>query len=63
MGTREDIARAIQEGAAAGRRGDLPTVCPYSGLLRRAWVSGYAQTAPPLTDHADGVDLDDVDEA
>ncbi|MFJ2017239.1 Rmf/CrpP fold protein [Streptomyces nodosus] len=52
MGAREDIVRAMQEGAEAGRRGDPPTVCPYRDLLRTAWIRGYAQTAPPL-DHGD----------
>ncbi|MFB7461708.1 Rmf/CrpP fold protein [Streptomyces sp. NPDC056188] len=54
MGAREDIARAVQEGAEAGRRGDPPTTCPYpaTDLLRTAWIRGYAQTAPPL-DHSD----------
>jgi ribosome modulation factor len=52
MGAREDIARAITEGAEAGRRGDPPTACPYSGLLRTAWIKGYARTAPPLADQS-----------
>ncbi|MFD8611072.1 Rmf/CrpP fold protein [Streptomyces sp. NPDC059631] len=50
MGAREDIIRAVTEGVAAGRRGDPPTACPYSGLLRTAWIKGYARTAPPLAD-------------
>ena len=51
MGTREDIARAIAEGADAGTRGDRPTTCPYGAesLLRRAWIRGYARTRPPAT--------------
>ncbi|MFH9430243.1 Rmf/CrpP fold protein [Streptomyces sp. NPDC017615] len=53
MGTREDIARAVVEGAEAGRRGDPPTVCPYRDLLRTAWVKGYVRTAPPLDHQAD----------
>ncbi|MFJ3867902.1 Rmf/CrpP fold protein [Streptomyces nigra] len=53
MGTREDIARAVIEGAEAGRRGDPPTVCPYRDTLRTAWIKGYARTAPPLDDQAD----------
>ncbi|MFF8095693.1 Rmf/CrpP fold protein [Streptomyces sp. NPDC016675] len=47
MGTRESIVRAMQEGAEAGRRGDPPTVCPYSDLRRTAWLQGYVRTAPP----------------
>ncbi|NEC29581.1 hypothetical protein G3I20_24085 [Streptomyces sp. SID8111] len=50
MGTREDIARAMQEGAEAGRRGDPPTVCPYRDLRRTAWIRGYASTAPSPTE-------------
>lgn len=52
MGTREDIARAVQEGAEAGSRGDPPTACPYRDLLRTAWIKGYVTTAPPLN-HGD----------
>jgi ribosome modulation factor len=48
MGAREDIARAVQEGAEAGRRDDPPTVCPYGGILRTAWIKGYARTVRPL---------------
>lgn len=51
MGAREDIARAMTEGAEAGSRGDSPKVCPYSDLLRTAWIRGYVSTAPPL-DHS-----------
>jgi ribosome modulation factor len=47
MGTREDIARAVTEGAEAGRQGHPPTACPYRDVLRTAWISGYARTAPP----------------
>jgi ribosome modulation factor len=46
MGTREDIARAVTEGAEAGRRGAPPTACPYRDVLRTAWITGYARTAP-----------------
>lgn len=48
MGAREDIARAVAEGNAAGKRGDRPTVCPYGrdDLLRTAWVRGYARARP-----------------
>jgi ribosome modulation factor len=53
MGTREDIARAVTEGAEAGRQGHPPTACPYRGTLRTAWISGYARTAPPLSQGAD----------
>jgi hypothetical protein len=34
MGTREDIVKAVQQGAEAGRNGD--------SLLRTAWIKGYA---------------------
>lgn len=49
MGTREDIARAVEEGRAAGRTGTAPTACPYprTSLLRAAWIRGYAETRPP----------------
>ncbi|MCX5362884.1 hypothetical protein OG864_29740 [Streptomyces sp. NBC_00124] len=53
MGAREDIARAVLEGAEAGRRGDPPTVCKYRDVLRTAWIEGYARTAPPLDHQAD----------
>ncbi|MEU4092003.1 Rmf/CrpP fold protein [Streptomyces sp. NPDC026673] len=48
MGTRVDIAHAIEQGAEAGRTGQRATVCPYpaSSLLRTAWIKGYASTAP-----------------
>ncbi|MFE6683936.1 Rmf/CrpP fold protein [Streptomyces sp. NPDC057729] len=48
MGTREDVTRAVGEGAEAGRRGDPPTACPYprTSLLRGAWVRGYARARP-----------------
>lgn len=44
MGAREDVAQAIADGTAAGRRGDPPTACPHprDSLLRTAWVRGYA---------------------
>jgi len=53
VGTREDITRATDEGAEAGRRGDPPAACPYprTSLLRGAWVRGYAR-ARPLTPEA-----------
>jgi ribosome modulation factor len=49
VGTREDIARAIQEGRETGRTGQPPTVCPYprTSLLRPAWIRGYTETRPP----------------
>lgn len=45
MGTREDIVRALTEGAEAGRNGAPPTACPYprSSLLRTQWIKGYAR--------------------
>ncbi|MEV6105709.1 Rmf/CrpP fold protein [Streptomyces sp. NPDC051940] len=48
MGPREQVTRALHEGAAAGRAGDRPTACPYErGDLRRsAWLRGYAKTRP-----------------
>jgi ribosome modulation factor len=48
MGTRQDIAQAIQQGQEAGRTGEPATVCPYGAadILRTAWIRGYAQTAP-----------------
>ncbi|QKN87533.1 hypothetical protein SEA_HFRANCETTE_6 [Streptomyces phage HFrancette] len=51
MGTREDITRAVNEGAEAGRRGDPPTACPYprTSLLRSAWIRGYARARPITT--------------
>ncbi|WP_405195171.1 Rmf/CrpP fold protein [Streptomyces anulatus] len=55
MGTREEIARAVSEGAEAGRRGDPPTVCPYprTSLLSGAWVRGYARARPLNTTEDD----------
>ncbi|WP_202437988.1 Rmf/CrpP fold protein [Streptomyces sp. SID5910] len=53
MGTREDIVRAMQDGAEAGRRGDPPTACPHRDLLRTAWIRGYASTAPRPTEDDD----------
>lgn len=52
MGAREDITRAVGEGAEAGRRGDPPTACPYprTSLLRGAWVRGYARARPLTTE-------------
>ncbi|MGW1760992.1 Rmf/CrpP fold protein [Streptomyces mirabilis] len=48
MGTREDIVRAITEGAEAGRRGDDVRTCPYAldSLLCTAWIKGYAGERP-----------------
>ncbi|MFJ9892713.1 Rmf/CrpP fold protein [Streptomyces sp. NPDC091280] len=48
MGTREDIVRAVTEGAEAGRRGDDVRTCPYPGdsLLRTGWIKGYARERP-----------------
>ncbi|MGW0756137.1 Rmf/CrpP fold protein [Streptomyces sp. NPDC002814] len=48
MGTREDIARAVEAGRESGRNGDPPTSCPYprSSTLRTAWIRGYAETRP-----------------
>ncbi|MEU4178194.1 Rmf/CrpP fold protein [Streptomyces sp. NPDC026589] len=55
MGTREEITRAMSEGAEAGRRGDPPAVCPYprTSLLRGAWVRGYARARPLNTTEND----------
>jgi len=50
VGTREDIARAVLDGMQAGRDGEAPTVCPYAGILRTAWIKGYARTAPPIAE-------------
>ncbi|WP_326698036.1 hypothetical protein OG909_12200 [Streptomyces sp. NBC_01754] len=51
MGTREEITRAVVEGAEASHRGNRPTACPYPAdtLLRTAWIRGYA-TVRPLTE-------------
>lgn len=48
MGPREQLVRALTEGAEAGRRGDRPTACPYAAgdLRRSAWIRGYAQNRP-----------------
>ncbi|WP_437034364.1 Rmf/CrpP fold protein [Streptomyces sp. enrichment culture] len=48
MGPREQLVKALNEGAEAGRRSAPPTACPYqSGDLRRsAWLRGYAKTRP-----------------
>jgi hypothetical protein len=45
---RQDIARAVADGTAAGRRGDQPATCPHpaTSLLRRAWLAGYARGRP-----------------
>ncbi|MFE2937168.1 Rmf/CrpP fold protein [Streptomyces sp. NPDC059278] len=56
VGTREDVTRAVSEGAQTGRRGDPPTACPYpnTSLLRGVWVRGYARARPlaPTEDEA-----------
>lgn len=46
MAAREDLVRALDEGANAGREGVSVLSCPYpAGDLRRsAWVRGYAKT-------------------
>lgn len=48
MGSREDLARALREGADAGRNRAPVTSCPYPAgdLLRSAWLRGYAKTRP-----------------
>ncbi|MEW2297323.1 Rmf/CrpP fold protein [Streptomyces sp. NPDC006743] len=48
MGTREDITRAVIQGAEAGRRGDDVRTCPHpsDSLLRTAWIKGYARARP-----------------
>ncbi|MFC8925231.1 Rmf/CrpP fold protein [Streptomyces albidoflavus] len=48
MTTREDIVRALIQGAEAGRRGDHVKTCPHRGdsLLRTAWIKGYARARP-----------------
>ncbi|MEU3917108.1 Rmf/CrpP fold protein [Streptomyces sp. NPDC029004] len=48
MGTREDIVRAVTEGAEAGESDQPATACPYpqTSLLRTAWIRGYARTRP-----------------
>lgn len=50
MGPREQLVKALTEGAEAGRRNASVTSCPYpAGDLRRtAWIRGYAkrQTLP-----------------
>lgn len=48
MGPREQLTRALNEGAEAGRRGDRPTTCPYKAddLRRSAWIRGYARKRP-----------------
>lgn len=45
MGAREDIIRAVIQGAEAGRRGNRVTTCPHpaESLLRTAWLKGYAR--------------------
>ncbi|WP_445396451.1 Rmf/CrpP fold protein [Streptomyces sp. LE64] len=48
MGTRADIATAVQEGRAAARRADPVTTCPHpaTSVLRTAWIRGYAAARP-----------------
>ncbi|MFE9645311.1 Rmf/CrpP fold protein [Streptomyces sp. NPDC006365] len=48
MGPREQVVKALNEGAEAGRRGDRPSACPYkpADLRRSAWLRGYAKTRP-----------------
>ncbi|MFI9824423.1 Rmf/CrpP fold protein [Streptomyces sp. NPDC052013] len=48
MAGREELVRALDEGAAAGREGASVASCPYpAGDLRRsAWVRGYAKARP-----------------
>ncbi|MGC9536580.1 Rmf/CrpP fold protein [Streptomyces sp. UG1] len=48
MGTREEIARAVEAGRKVGRNGDEPRTCPYPGtsVLRTAWIRGYAEARP-----------------
>ncbi|MDI9885321.1 hypothetical protein QMZ92_13185 [Streptomyces sp. HNM0645] len=48
MGPREQVVKALNEGAEAGRRGDRPNACPYpAGDLRRSvWLRGYAKNRP-----------------
>ncbi|MFC8584218.1 Rmf/CrpP fold protein [Streptomyces sp. NPDC057217] len=48
MGTRQDITRAVLDGAAAARRGDPSQTCPYprESLLRTAWIRGYTAARP-----------------
>jgi ribosome modulation factor len=48
MGPREQIVKAVNEGAEAGRKGDPVTTCPYKrdDLRRSAWIRGYAKARP-----------------
>ncbi|MEU6649506.1 Rmf/CrpP fold protein [Streptomyces sp. NPDC046900] len=48
MGPREQLVKALNEGAAAARQGASVTTCPYpAGDLRRsAWVRAYAKNRP-----------------
>ncbi|AFU62145.1 hypothetical protein SV1_5 [Streptomyces phage SV1] len=48
MGAREDIARAVLDGAGAAREGKPPTVCPHpaTSVLRTAWIRGYVRARP-----------------
>lgn len=48
MGPREQLVRALHNGAVAGRAGQPVTVCPYPAddLRRSAWLRGYAKNRP-----------------
>jgi ribosome modulation factor len=52
MGPREQLVRALNEGAQAGREGARPTACPYArdDLRRSAWIRGYAKNRPLPTE-------------
>ncbi|MEF3114493.1 Rmf/CrpP fold protein [Streptomyces chrestomyceticus] len=58
MGTRGELVRAINAGAAAGRERQPVTVCPYprGDLRRSAWVRGYAQARPLDDEHDQAAD-------
>lgn len=45
MGPREQLVRALTEGADAARQGARVTACPYAAgdLRRSAWIRGYAK--------------------
>ncbi|MEU2179712.1 Rmf/CrpP fold protein [Streptomyces thermolilacinus] len=55
VGSRGELARAINAGAEAGRHGDPVTSCPFpAGDLRRsAWLRGYAGARPLPDESAD----------
>ncbi|MFD8027822.1 Rmf/CrpP fold protein [Streptomyces sp. NPDC059717] len=48
VGPREQLVKALSEGAAAARKGDRVTACPYpAGDLRRsAWIRAYSKNRP-----------------